>query len=578
MSIFQRLFKSAAPPPEVAAEGQVLTVEDLEAYAYAGQQVQAPWQESLFDGEKFYGGFGNTQMLRKDYATLRQRSAQLFEENLYARGLIRRIVTNEINTGLMPEATPYESILGLPDESLQDWTEDVESRYELWAATPEMCDFERRRTMGEIQRDARLESFIEGDVLVVLRPNRRTGIPAVQLIPGRAVMSPLVSQHPPGSTVEIREGVEVDDKGRHLAFWVRQKDGEIKRLPAYGVRSGRRTAWLMYGTEKRVDEVRGTPLLSIVLQSLKEIDRYRDSTQRKAVINSILAMFIKKTEDKPGTLPLTGGAVRRDTVVSTGTAEATRSFTMTKQLPGAVLEELQHGEEPVQMNGSGTDTNFAEFEEAVLRGIAWACEIPPEILLLSFSNNYSASQAAINEFKIYLSLSWTRIGEMLCTPIYKDWLLSEVLRHRVSAPGFLAAWRDVAQQDTLAAWTSVEWNGAIKPSTDMLKQVKAAKELIDGGFSNRAREARTMTGTKYSRNIKRLKRENEQWAEARRPIAEFLAEFGQSAEQLDDESGGGRGNDHSPEALTSVLIEALDSADVNGEFIEGFLEVLENAG
>ena len=39
-------------------------------------------------------------------------------------------------------------------------------------------------------------------------------------------------------------------------------------------------------------------MLSVILQSLKEIDRYRDATQRKAAINAILAMFIKKTQDK----------------------------------------------------------------------------------------------------------------------------------------------------------------------------------------------------------------------------------------------------------------------------------------
>jgi hypothetical protein len=54
----------------------------------------APFRYSFDDGSKFAGGFGVTELLLADYWTLRQRSSQLFEQNLYARGLIRRLVTN----------------------------------------------------------------------------------------------------------------------------------------------------------------------------------------------------------------------------------------------------------------------------------------------------------------------------------------------------------------------------------------------------------------------------------------------------------------------------------------------------
>ena len=309
---------------------------------------------------------------------------------------------------------------------------------------------------------------------------------------------------------------------------MQQKDGSYKRVRAYGEKSGRRLAWLVYGTDKRMDDVRGQPLLALVLQSLKEIDRYRDSTQRKAVINSIMAMFIKKTEDKPGTLPMTGGAVRRDEVRTSDTTTngTPRKFNITNHVPGLVIEELQHGEEPVMKGGEGTDTNFGTFEEAIIQAVAWANEIPPEILRLAFSNNYSASQAAINEFKIYLNRVWMDWGETFCSPIYVEWLISENLLNRVTAPGLLDAWRDPMQHDKLAAWVCVDWYGSIKPSTDTLKQARGSKMLVDEGWSTNAREARITTGTKFSHNIKRLRRENAQKADAARPLLELQREFG----------------------------------------------------
>lgn len=508
------------------AVSDAVTVDNLDPFAYAGQTDASPWENSIYDGGKFFGGFGATQIQDVDYWTLRARSTQLFNENLYARGIIRRLVTNEINTGLAPEACPDEGIIGVPEESLNDWTETVETRFGIWAKGPELCDWKKKSTFGAIQRAARMEALISGDVLVVVRQSQQTKLPMVQLISGSKVRTPLGGAGNLRKGHKIRHGVELDSVGRVVAHWIKQDDGGSKRIPAVGEKSGRKISWLVYGTDKRLDDLRGQPLLSIVMQSLKEIDRYRDSVQRKAVINSILAMFIKKGDDKMGTLPVTGGAVRRDQATTTDSDGTKRNFNIASQIPGLVMEELQTGEEPVSFGSNGTDVNFGTFEEAIIQAVAWALEIPPEVLRLSFSNNYSASQAAINEFKIAINRTWGDFGETFCTPIYVEWLLSETLLQKITAPGLLQSWRNPNEYDVFGAWTATDWYGSIKPSTDMLKQAKGSKILVEEGWSTNAREARITTGTKFSKNIKRLKRENELKVEAARPIAEFKQEFG----------------------------------------------------
>ena len=74
----------------------------------------------------------------------------------------------------------------------------------------------------------------------------------------------------------------------------------------------------------------------------------------------------KKTEDKMGTLPVTGGAVRRDQASVVDDDGTTRTFNISSQIPGLVPEELQTGEEPVLLGGQGTDTNFGLFEQAIM--------------------------------------------------------------------------------------------------------------------------------------------------------------------------------------------------------------------
>ncbi len=530
VNVLQKAMSAAWRMTQKVRQNNDVDVSTLAPFGLGG----TGFDYSNFDGDKFPGGFGETRDHHVDYWTLRSRSVQLFNENLYARGLIRRLVTNEISTGLSLEAAPDESIIGLPADSLDGWSENVENRFGLWGKNAKVCDWYQSKTFGQLQEAARMEALIAGDVLVVLRFSKRLRLPMVQLISGSAVQTPLTDGGRLQKDHTINHGVEFDSNKRVVAHWVRKKDLSYDRVPAYGKKSGRKLSWLVFGTDKRLDDVRGQPILALVLQSLKEVDRYRDSVQRKAVINSMVAIFVKKTQDKMGTLPLTGGAVRNDHVSTVGGGQADsgqRNFNLTGHIPGIVMEELQHGEEPVGFNSNGIDLDFGVFEESIISAVAWANEIPPEILRLSFSSNYSASQAAINEFKIYLNKVWVRWGDAFCSPIYNEWVISEVLLNRMSAPGLLDAWRDLSKYDVYGAWLSADWYGSIKVSTDMLKQVKSSDLLVAGGYSTRSRESRVTTGLKFSKNIKRLKRENEQLAEVMRPILAAQAEFKQSGQQ-----------------------------------------------
>jgi lambda family phage portal protein len=480
----------------------------------------APFRYTHDDGTKFPGGYGPTELLLTDYWTLRQRSSELFERNLYARGIVRRLVENEINVGLHLEATPDETILGHARDSLVDWSELTETRFALWGARPRLCDHAEQQSFGALQAQARLESLVAGDVLVLLRQDPRTRLPRVQLINGAAVQTPFALQFKePSGGNRVEHGVELDDRDRHVAYWILQRDGQYKRLPAYGEKSGRRLAWLLYGTDKRLDDVRGKPLLALVLQNLKEIDRYRDSVQRKALINAMLAMFIKKGEERMGTRPITGGAVRRGTETTVDTAGTERTFKLAEFLPGAVIEELQVGEEPVPYVANGTTEGFGEFERAIVQAIAWPNGIPPEILTLSFNSNYSASQAAINEFKLRLNVVRHEFGDRFCQPVYEDWLLSEVLTQKHDAQGLLKAWRDPSQYDVLGAWLLTDWAGQIKPAVDLSKLVRGYRMMVAEGFITRARATRELTGMKYSRLVQQLALENVELARAHAPLA-----------------------------------------------------------
>ena len=491
--------------------------------------VSPVYRRTWHDGEKFPGGFGATDLLAMDYWALRARSEQLFRTNVYARGLLACIVDNEINTGLHLEATPRERMLGFKDEALADWAEDVETRFELWGKDPKSCDYVGRASFGVMQAMGKLESLIAGDILAVLLQDRRTLMPRLHLISGSAVRTPpqaMLGTLPGGN--RVIHGVELDGDGRHVAFWVRKQpkgpfeQPRYERLPAISPSNGRRVAWLVYGMDRRVDDVRGEPMLSIVLQSLREIDRYRDAVQRKAVINSIIAILVTKTQDKMGTQPVGRTAMRKGSESVIDQGGATRSLPFADiGPPGVIIDELAPGEEPKGFIPHGTDEKFGDFEEAMVQAIAWCYRIPPEIVRLSFSSNYSASQAAVNEYKMHLNRVRATWGEGFCHPVYEEWLLSSVLGQKVQARGLLKAWRDPLAREVLCAWTSSDWSGHIKPAVDMSKLVKGYRELLDMGLITYARAARELTGTRFTHNIKQQQLEVLQLIEAREPLSKL---------------------------------------------------------
>jgi lambda family phage portal protein len=510
-----RSVEIAPPAPTLA----VITPDMMSPFA------PAPVRYSFHDGEKFPGGFGATEVVQLDYWTLRARSASFFKTNLYARGVVRRLVTNVVCTGLNLEATPEESILGLEEDSLADWSEGVECRFSLWARSPSLCDYKGQKSFGALQAVAKQAALISGDVLVVLQQSPVTGLPLVRLVDGSRVQSPFgATPNEPKLAAGhcIRHGVELGADGRHVAYWIVSSDEalqrKVERLPCMGA-TGRRLAFLVYGSDKMLDDVRGEPILSLILQSLRDLDRYRDAAIRKAVINSILAIFIKREQEVLGTRPLTGGAVLRGKeTVATGIGDKPRTFNTAGYVPGLILEELAAGESPQGFPSTGTDEKLGDFEATIINAIAWALEIPGEVLTLGFKNNYSASQAATNEFKLYLEVVRDTWGQEMAQPIYVEWLLAETLGGRIKADGLLDSWRDPSQFDKFAAWVSSDWTGMIKPSIDINKQATGYTKLIEQGLITRDKAAREITGTKYSKNVKKLRLENEALVEANKPI------------------------------------------------------------
>ena len=474
-----------------------------------------------WNGSKFSGSFGPLEDYKfVDYWTLRKRSLRLFKENMYAKGIIRRLIWNEIHTGLIPAATPVSTIIwpNMQDEEREEtatlYSERFATEFNLYAETPTVFDFGKKMTFGAFQARVRFESLICGDGIIISRINQKTSLPSWQWVNGDNIRTP--DGYTPRDGNWIKDGVEFDKYGNKVAFHVRNEvNGNtwFERVPTRGEKSGRLISWMVYGSETLLDDVRGEPFLADTLYMLKDLDRYRDAETRAAVVNAMLAFFVEHAAGNIKSVRPSDGLARlrpnaQDALPKNYEEEGPRQEIRIME-PGTIYDNLSPGDKINSFQTNRPNVNYATFEGAILSALAWTHGIPPEILMLRFGSNYSASRQANNEFEVYLTRQVKKNADTFCQNIYSAFITQCIFTGQLKAPGFVVAYNDDSKWRIVSAWLSCAWIGLNRPAVDRQKEVNASQTALDNGLTTFDIEARRTCGLSFTQVMQTQKAERE---------------------------------------------------------------------
>ncbi len=444
-----------------------------------------------WDGEKTPGELGVVIKNIPLFQSLRLRGYDAFTKTDTVKIFCQRRFQWVIGSGLKLEAEPNRTVLSSEgiEELPRDFQRLIEERWKVYTNSV-YCDYEKRRNLHGLAMDFYTDKFTGGDCLVVCRIES-IGV-TVQFISGEHVKSPMLGDEVLKNKVEnnyIEHGIEFNQRGEHIAYYVYAKSndgnllGKFERIEAYGTKTKRRLAWIVYGQKLSPDHKRGVPEFAQILEKVAKLDRYTEASVSKAEQAANILFAITHKEFSTGENPLDGLVKKKLKINGIGGDSELDGYALGDGLANRIIEgtsnqtfNLPPGAE---MNSFGTDieSNYQEFHSANFKTMAASIGTPPEVAMQEYNSNYSASRAAINGWGYVVSIDRQDFANQFYRPFYKLWLEFEVLSNKIQAPGLIIA----LQQNNymvIEAYTSCRFTGKNMPHIDPLKEIKAIREML----------------------------------------------------------------------------------------------------
>ncbi len=460
-------------------------------YSHHGASRQKPSLMSWVSSSK-----SPHEDISENVELLRERSRDLYAGGgPLGRGAVDRVVLNALGSGLRLNVRIDPERLNMADNESRKWAADVESQFDYWASSRD-SDFYGVQNFYGLQVLALKSVLIDGECLFTLdrhTSKSRYGL-CVRLIESDRLMTPLI--RPP--RVMIDEGVEIDDYGVPVAYWIsnRNPKAELPNQPSR-VEYSRIPAGNIFHimNPERINQHRGVPFLSPVIEQLKQLGRYTDAELMAAVISGMYAVFFEH-EQRPE-----GAIGEEDYASEEGLGEYPGLEGLTQEQMYGLIMDLPEGVKATSVSPSRPNTSFNAFVESLVRQIGGCLGIPSELLFLHFTASYSASRGALLEaWKLFRY--WREwFSENFCQPVYEEFLSEAVVNGYVYAPGYFD------DDYTRSLYTWCEWVGPSQGQLDPVKEVNAAIMRVKNGFSTYQRETSELTGGDYDLNMKQLKRE-----------------------------------------------------------------------
>lgn len=453
----------------------------------------------IFNGEKTPGALGIPINLRSDPAAIRYRAYEAYTTSDVINIITGKLFKWVIGNGLQMQAEPYEKILKLEKvntDNIEDFKANVEEYFAMYCNS-NRADFSGMNNLHVNAAKTFKSGILGGDCLIVLRVDDKYNVTS-QVIAGEHLFTPLIDQALQQEITSrgtvILGGVEMDDKGKHIAFYVRKRQVDAKadlsnleyeRIDAYGKDTGLLMAWMYYGKKDRVDSPRGISTLAPILEKNKKLDRFTEATVKAAEERAKTVYTVVHGKTSTGENPFIDGPRAKN-----GIGTNTPNYYLEGQVAANQIAISTEGDvfnlppdSELKTVSSQGEINYEPFWKAIFIQLCASVDMPPEVALQQYNSNYSASRAAINGWGYIVDIYRKGLAEKFYQPFYELWLYTHILKHKVDADGYLEAKR-VGNMEVIEAYSAAKFTGVNMPHIDPLKEINAIRAALGEDYAN----------------------------------------------------------------------------------------------
>ncbi len=401
-------------------------------------------------------------------------------------------------------AKPRIRVLGLDEEWAQEFSEEVEAKFENWAESRENWpDAARRVTLTGLARLAVGVYLYSGEVLATAewkREREYTYRTAVQMVEPARLANP---QDRPMDYDKVRGGVRMNSYGAPLGYYIR------RALPGAIFNATKAHQWsyirartpvgrpqvLHLLDQERPGQTRGISQLVTALKEMRMLKHFRDVTLQSAVVQASYAATIESELPKTQVFEELGA----------GSNPASAVVDYAQQFLGAVSAYVDNAKN-VHVNGAkiphlmpGTSLNVnplgqpggrgPEFEAAMIRYIASALDVSAEEMSQNFADiNYSGARAAMLNTGKHMRSRKRVAADGLANWVFRLWFEEAVNAGHIETMNAQSV-PNMYDGLNMDAFTEAKWIGAGFGQIDEYKETQAAALRIMAGLSTYEVEA-----------------------------------------------------------------------------------------
>lgn len=419
-------------------------------------------------------------------------------------------------------AAPDWEALGATEEWAEEYRRIAESRFGLFAESPRYwIDSRRRGTLTDLLRLAVGSVVLTGEAIAVgdwIREADRPYRTAIQMVEPARLSNP----NGESDTPNMRRGVEIDDRGKPIAFHFRKSypgdmfgESWVWQRKAAQLPWGRPQVCHVY-EPLEPGQNRGLSDLVACMESMRLTKQFRGITLENAIVNASYAAAVESELPAEVILAAMGGGsggVWTDTIGQylsqlqdyLGDANGIRmdGVKIPHLFPGTKLNLKPVG----TPGGVGTD-----FESALLRHLAAGLGVSYEELSRDYKNvSYSSGRLAAQSAERFMTARKKLTADRIAWFAYTLWTEEELLRG-----DFLPPLPGKSRRQTIQAFYAplgreafcrATWIGASAGQTDEMKETQAAIMRIGNNLSTIEQECARL-GLDYREVMRQRAREN----------------------------------------------------------------------